>query len=91
MRIKMDKDNILMKELIEVANDYGFEVESYDDLKAISILIELLKDDDVNGHAIMALGYFKNDELIKYIEPFLHHEKSWIRKETEKAIKKIKS
>ncbi|MFX0549444.1 HEAT repeat domain-containing protein [Hathewaya histolytica] len=195
MRIKMDKDNILMKELIELANDYGFEVESYDDLKAIkrkikslvpvlikylymfekknfkdaivdllgvkgfygatetlinlyytnsvtidkwdigdalysiqdkrfedkyieivkdktngdsrqmivillgklrlekaiSILIELLKDDDVNGHAIMALGYFKNDELIKHIEPFLHHEKSWIRKETEKAIKKIKS
>jgi len=41
--------------------------------KAIPTLINLLKDDDVNGHAIMALGYFKNIELIKYIEPFLNH------------------
>ncbi|MPM75988.1 hypothetical protein SDC9_122983 [bioreactor metagenome] len=59
--------------------------------KAIPTLINLLKDDDVNGHAIMALGYFKNIELIKYIEPFLNHEKRWVRKESEKAIKKIRS
>ena len=59
--------------------------------KAIQTLIDLLQDDDVNGHAIMALGYFKNNELIKYVEPFLHHEKRWIRKEAEKAIKKIQS
>ncbi len=59
--------------------------------KAIPTLINLLQDDDVVGHAIMALGYFKKDELIKYIEPFLHHDKRWIRKEAEKAIKKIKS
>lgn len=59
--------------------------------KAIPTLIELLKDDDVNGHAIIALGYFKKNELINYIDPFLKHEKRWIRKEAEKAIKKIKS
>lgn len=59
--------------------------------KAISTLINLLQDSDVEGHVVMALGYFKNDELIKYIEPFLSHDKRWIRKEAEKAIKKIKS
>jgi HEAT repeat protein len=59
--------------------------------KALPTLIELLKDNDVNGHAIMALGYFNNTDLIGYIEPFLKHEKGWIRKEAEKAIKKIKS
>lgn len=59
--------------------------------KAITTLINLLQDDDVDGHAIMALGYFKNDELINYIEPFLNHEKRWIRQEAERAIKKMKS
>lgn len=59
--------------------------------KAISHLISLLQDEDVNGHAIIALGYFRNNELIKYIEPFLDHEKRWVRKEAEKAIKKITS
>lgn len=57
--------------------------------KSIPTLINLLQDDDVNGHAIIALGYFKDNELIKYIEPFLQHEKTWIRKEAEKSIKKI--
>lgn len=57
--------------------------------KSIPVLIELLKDDDVNGHAIMALGYFKDEKLIQYIEPFLNHKQLWIRKEAEKAIRKI--
>ncbi|MBC8061053.1 MAG: hypothetical protein H7Y18_10335 [Clostridiaceae bacterium] len=59
--------------------------------KAIPVLIKLLQNSDVVGHSIMALGYFKNVELILLIEPFLHHEKRWIRKEAEKAIKRIKS
>lgn len=59
--------------------------------KAIPVLIDLLHDDDVDGHAIMALGYFRNNQLIQYIEPFLNHEKKWIRKEAEKAINKIKN
>jgi HEAT repeat protein len=58
--------------------------------KAIPTLVNLLQDDKVDGHAIMALGYFKNYELIKCIEPFLNHEKKWIQKEAAKAIKKIK-
>lgn len=59
--------------------------------KAIPTLISLLQDDDVNGHVIIALGYFKDNELVKYIEPFLSHEKRWIKKEAEKTIKKIKN
>lgn len=59
--------------------------------KALPSLIDLLQDLDVNGHVVIALGYFKNNDLIKYIEPFLNHNKKWIRTEAEKAIKKIKS
>ncbi|MNL25224.1 hypothetical protein D3C87_1466970 [compost metagenome] len=57
--------------------------------KAIPTLIDLLQDDDVDGHAIMALGYFKDRNLIEYIKPFLNNKKPWIRREAEKAIKKI--
>lgn len=57
--------------------------------KSIPVLIELLEDDDVNGHAIMALGYFKDKKIIQHIEPFIKHKKIWIRKEAEKSIKKI--
>lgn len=58
--------------------------------KAIPTLISLLKDNEVAGHAVIALGNFKKVELIEYIEPFLRNEKTWIRKEAEKAIGKIK-
>lgn len=58
--------------------------------QAIQTLINLLKDDDVCGHAIMALGYFKDIELLHHIEPFLAHDNRWVRKEAEKAMKKIK-
>jgi len=57
--------------------------------KAIPVLIKLLQDDDVCGHAIMALSNFKDEKLIPHIEPFLTHEKTWIRKKAEKAIKRI--
>lgn len=57
--------------------------------KAIPILIDLLQDDDVEGHAIMALGHFKDKNLIEYIKPFLNNKKTWVRREAEKAIRKI--
>jgi HEAT repeat protein len=58
-------------------------------IKAIEFFIQLLDDDDIDGHIIMALKYYKNKELIKYIEPFLNHNKSWIRQEAKKSIKKL--
>ena len=57
--------------------------------KSKKILISLLDDDDVDGHAIAALSKFKDIELIKYIEPFLNHKMTWKRNEAKKAIKKL--
>lgn len=58
-------------------------------IDAIPVFLDLLGDEDINGHIIIALGYYKDTDLIQYIEPFLKHEKTWIRKEAEKAIKKL--
>jgi HEAT repeat protein len=57
--------------------------------KAIPVLISLLDDEDVNGHVVMALGYYKRPELKKYIEPFLTYKKAWIRKAAKSALNKI--
>lgn len=56
---------------------------------AIPVFLDLLDDEDIDGHILVALGYYKDPGLIQYIEPFLKHKNTWIRKETEKAIKKL--
>lgn len=57
--------------------------------KAISDLITLLNDEEINGHVIMALGNFNHFELVDKVKPFLEHDEKWIRKEAEKSIKKL--
>jgi HEAT repeat protein len=52
-------------------------------------LIELLEDEDLAGYAIMALGKLKCKEARPFIERFLTHPKSWVRREAKKALAKI--
>ena len=54
-----------------------------------SVLINLLKDKDVVGHAIYALSKLNDPEVIKYIEPFTNYEMTWIRNEAKQAVKKL--
>jgi HEAT repeat protein len=57
---------------------------------AVTFLLDLLNDDEVAGHAIIALGDLKAEKALLKIESFLNHPKSWVRKEVYKALKKIK-
>jgi len=59
------------------------------EVQAVDILINLLKDDDLGGHAIMALGRIKSKKAYSEIEKFLTHPKPWIRREAKKALLKI--
>ncbi len=54
-------------------------------------LIRLLEDEEVAGHAIIALGKLKSKKALSEIKKFLNHQKSWVRNEALKAIKKIES
>lgn len=56
---------------------------------AVDILIELLQDDEVAGHAVMALGKLRNHRAAKAIEPFTRHSKTWIRREAKKALIRV--
>lgn len=57
--------------------------------QAIDVLVDLLSDEDVAGHTIMALGRLKAEKAKPFIEPFLQHDKSWIRREAKRALAKI--
>jgi hypothetical protein len=55
----------------------------------VDVLIELLGDEEVAGHAIMALGKLKAEKARPYIERFLDHPKAWVRREAKKALAKL--
>lgn len=56
---------------------------------AVDLLIELLNDDEVAGHALMALGKLKAQKARSQIERFLGCSKPWVRKEASKALAKL--
>lgn len=60
-----------------------------DGKKAKEVLIYLLNDEDVQGHAIHGLSLLKDASVIEYLEPFTSHKKTWIRNEAKKAIKRL--
>ncbi len=54
--------------------------------RAIEILTDLLADDQIVGHVIMALGALKAKSARSLIEKLSHHPKKWIRKEVQIAL-----
>lgn len=59
------------------------------DERAVPVLVSLLKDETLRGHAIRSLGKLKAKQAKDVIEPCLNDPNSWIRKEASKALKRI--
>lgn len=59
------------------------------DSRAIKLAIDLLSDDEVAGHALIALGKLKEKKAAPQIEQFLNHPKAWVRQEAKRALAKI--
>lgn len=59
------------------------------DPRVVEVLVNLLMDEEVAGHAVMALGRLRAKEARASIEPLLEHPKTWIRKEAKKALARI--
>lgn len=55
----------------------------------LDFIVELLDDDEVSGHAVMALGTLKNPEAIPHLQRFLNHPKPWIQQEARRGLGKI--
>lgn len=91
-------DDAVLTDMMELARDrrYGKAREmlvaglgNMSDERVIPLLLDLLKDDEVSGHAIMALGKLKPPIARSHVEPFLKHPNAWVRKEAQKTIEKI--
>jgi HEAT repeat protein len=54
--------------------------------RAVDVLLELLDDDVMAGHAIIGLRKLKAKRAKARIEPFRAHDKSWVRTEAKKAV-----
>jgi len=59
------------------------------DPAAFDLLVSLLSDPAVAGHAVVALGNLRDPRALSAIEPFLTSDKSWIRAEARRATKKL--
>jgi HEAT repeat protein len=57
--------------------------------RASDVLIDLLEDDEVAGHAIIALGKLRVKEARRRIEQFLNHPMPWVRTEAKRALERI--
>jgi HEAT repeat protein len=60
------------------------------DPRAIPVLVELLHDEDVVGHALIGLSRLRpGREIQAAVEPLLSHPVAWIRKEAKKLLQKV--
>lgn len=59
------------------------------DPRASEVLVGLLDDPEVFGHAIYGLGRLKDERARPIFERFLDHPEAWIRQEARAAIKKL--
>ncbi|MBM3240182.1 HEAT repeat domain-containing protein [Candidatus Poribacteria bacterium] len=57
--------------------------------RAVDVLMGLLNDEEVTGHALIALGKLKAQKARQQIEHFVEHPKPWARKEARRALAKI--
>jgi hypothetical protein len=58
---------------------------------AVPLLLDLLKEEDIAGHVIIALGKLRASEASPHIQKFLKHRIPWIRKEAKKALDLLKN
>lgn len=58
--------------------------------EAVGLLIELLADYEVSGHAVKALRRIKPPEARSGLEKMLSDDRAWVRKEAEQALSALK-
>lgn len=57
--------------------------------EAIHLLISLLDQEEVNGHAISALNRLKAVESIEKVRPLVNDPRAWVRTEAKKTVAKF--
>lgn len=86
------------EDLVRLANDrtYGRAREmivvalgNMHDPEATDVLIQLLDDEEIAGHAVVALGNLGDARSRPHVERFLHHPKTWVREAARSSLDQI--
>jgi HEAT repeat protein len=59
------------------------------DPRVASLLVEMLDDDDVVAHAVMALGRLRPPGVRPLVEPLVDHPSALVRGEAKKALRRL--
>jgi len=81
--LAQDKRHGKAREMVVVA------LSNLHDPRTVEILTHLLDDEEVCGHAIVAIAKMRAHEAAPRIQRFIDHPKPWVRKEAKKAILKL--
>jgi hypothetical protein len=88
-------DDSLFEELVELVQDkrYGKAREmlavalgNMKDPRAIGVLMGLLDDEDVIGHAVIGLGRLRAPAARQRLEALTSYPKDWVQEEAKKAL-----
>jgi hypothetical protein len=91
-------DDSVFEDLVRLVQDKGFgkaremlalALGNMHDPRAVAVLMGLVEDEDVVGHAIMALGKLKAPVARTRLQELTGHPVEWIRKEAKKALANI--
>lgn len=88
VKIVTTKEHGSAREMVVVA--LGNMKKEENKKSAIDILIKLLDDEEVVGHALIALRKLKAVETEKYIKKFTDYPQTWIRNEAKRTLKSFK-
>ncbi len=93
-------DEDVLEDLIELVRDprYGRDREmlalalgNMSGAHVTSVLRDLLRDDEVVGHAAMALGRRRASEALPELQALTKHPRAWVRSEARKAVAKCEA
>lgn len=57
--------------------------------EAVAVLVGLLEDDDVSGHAVKALAKLRSQDARPALERMVDDPRSWVRREAQKALDRL--
>lgn len=83
LALAQDKSNGKAREMVVVA------LGNLSDSRTSEVLTNLLEDEEVCGHAIIAIANLNARQAVPKIQRLIHHPKAWVRKEAKKAIAKL--
>jgi hypothetical protein len=93
--IEVVVDSSLLEDIAEIVGDRGngksremfaLALGRIPGRTSVEILLKLLEDEEVAGHAIIALRKLKAVEALDHLGRFADHPKTWVRNEAKKAI-----